>query len=68
MNDYTNEETIFMVKTFDSGVSIRRVWDFLQLNLALDLYNSQVLFKNMYIQTFERHANIWVELKNRGRK
>lgn len=67
MNNYCNEERIFMVKTFYSGVSLRRVRDLFAVNFDNRPIPSLSTIQH-YVQKFERSGNISVESESRGGK
>jgi transposase len=65
MNCYSNEERIFMVKTFYSGVSLRRVRDLFEFHTR-PIPSVSTIHK--FVQKFERCANISLESEARGGK
>lgn len=65
MNNYTNEERVFMVKTFYSGVSLRRVRDLFAVAFNTRPIPSASTIQK-YVEKFENQANISVESESRG--
>ena len=65
MNNYSNEERIFMVKTFYSGNSLRRVRDLFAVHFNNRPIPSASTIQK-YVRRFERCANISVETETRG--
>jgi hypothetical protein len=67
MNCYSNEERIFMVKTFYSGVSLRRVRDLFAVKFHTRTIPS-VSTIHKFVEKFDRCANISLESESRGGK
>lgn len=67
MSNYSNEERVFMVKTFYSGVSLRRVRDLFSIKFnARPIPSTSTIQK--YVHKFEISANISTEASGRGGK
>lgn len=65
MSNYNNEERVFMVKTFYSGVSLRRVRDLFAVQFINRPIPSTTTIQK-YVQDFEKCGNIFVESGTTG--